>query len=323
MRSSILELLRNATGYISGEEIAKKMNVSRTAIWKHIRELKQAGYAIESHSRSGYSLVKTPDLLLPNEIKSVLKTKRLGKRIQHFDDLVSTNIEAKQLAANGAEEGTIVVSEAQNGGRGRLSRGWYSPAHKGIWFSIILRPALLPQDAPKCTLMAAVAITKAINKVTGVKCGIKWPNDILYDGKKLVGILTEMNAEMEGINYIVIGTGINVNIAKDEVPEELKDIVVSLSQITGERVDRLDLLAEVLVQLEEIYDEALANGFEKILEEWRKCSITLGQEVNVIGIDKTFDGLAMDIDAEGALLVKTETEVKRVLAGDVSIRPKI
>ena len=323
MRSSILELLRNASGYISGEEIAKKMNVSRTAIWKHIRELKQAGYAIESHSRSGYSLVKTPDLLLPNEIKSVLKTKRLGKNIKHFDDLVSTNIEAKQLAASGAEEGTIVVSEAQNGGRGRLSRGWYSPAHKGIWFSIILRPVLLPQDAPKCTLMAAVAITKAIDKITGIKCGIKWPNDILYNGKKLVGILTEMNAEMEGINYIVIGTGINVNIAKDEVPEELKDIVMSLSQIAGERIDRLALLAEMLVQLEVIYDEALTNGFGKILEEWRKYSITLGQEVNVIGSDKTFAGLAMDIDADGALLVKTETEVKRVLAGDVSIRPKI
>jgi BirA family biotin operon repressor/biotin-[acetyl-CoA-carboxylase] ligase len=323
MRSSILELLRNASGYISGEEIAKKMNVSRTAVWKHIRELKQAGYAIESHSRSGYSLVKTPDLLLPNEIKSVLRTKRLGKSIKHFDDLVSTNIEAKQLALSGAEEGTIVVSEAQNGGRGRLSRGWYSPAHKGIWFSIILRPALLPQDASKCTLMAAVAITKAIDKITGIKCGIKWPNDILYNGKKLVGILTEMNAEMEGINYIVIGTGINVNIEKDEVPEELKDIVTSISQIKGERVDRLGLLAEVLVQIEEIYDEALTNGFGKILEEWRKYSITLGQEVNVIGIDKTFSGLAMDIDADGALLVKTETEVKRVLAGDVSIRPKI
>ncbi len=323
MRSSILELLRNASGYISGEEIAKKMNVSRTAVWKHIRELKQAGYAIESHSRSGYSLVKTPDLLLPNEIKSVLKTKRLGKSIKHFDDLVSTNIEAKQLAANGAEEGTIVVSEAQNGGRGRLSRGWYSPAHKGIWFSIILRPVLLPQDAPKCTLMAAVAITKAIDKITGIKCGIKWPNDILYDGKKLVGILTEMNAEMEGINYIVIGTGINVNIAKDEVPEELKDIVTSLSQIKGERVDRLGLLAEVLVQIEEIYDEALTNGFGGIFDQWRKYSITLGQEVNVIGINKTFTGLAMDIDADGALLVKTGTGVKRVLAGDVSIRPKI
>jgi len=323
MRSSILELLRNTSGYISGEEIAKKMNVSRTAIWKHIRELKQAGYAIESHSRSGYSLVKTPDLLLPNEIKSILKTKRLGKNIKHFDDLVSTNIEAKQLAASGAEEGTIVVSEAQNGGRGRLSRGWYSPAHKGIWFSIILRPTLLPQDAPKCTLMAAVAITKAIDKITGIKCGIKWPNDILYNGKKLVGILTEMNAEMEGINYIVIGTGINVNIEKDEVPDELKDIVMSLSQIAGERIDRLALLAEMLVQLEVIYDEALTNGFGKILEEWRKYSITLGQEVNVIGSDKTFAGLAMDIDADGALLVKTETEVKRVLAGDVSIRPKI
>lgn len=323
MRSSILDLLRNASGYISGEEIAKKMQVSRTAVWKHIRELKQAGYAIESHSRSGYSLVKIPDLLLPNEIKAVLQTKRFGKSIQYFDDLVSTNNAAKQFAMEGAEEGTIIVSEAQNGGRGRLSRGWYSPSGQGIWFSIILRPKFLPQEAPKCTLMAAVAVTRAIENVLGITCGIKWPNDILYNGKKLVGILTEMNAEMDCINYIVIGVGINVNLTLHEVPEELQQVVASLSEITGTHLNRIDLFAEVLAQLEKIYDEVTYEGFTTIFNDWRKYSITLGQEVNVIGINTNFSGKAIDIDDTGALLVKTETEMKRVVAGDVSIRPQI
>lgn len=324
MRSSILELLRNAAGqYISGEEIAKQMQVSRTAIWKHMRELKQAGYAIESHSRSGYCLLEAPDLLLPNEIKNVLSTQMLGKQVHYYEDTTSTNNEAKILAAKGAVEGTIIVSETQNSGRGRLARGWFSPYAKGIWFSVILRPAFLPQEAPKCTLMAAVAVTKAIANITGIHCGIKWPNDILYEGKKLVGILTEMNAEMDGINYVVIGMGINVNITQTDFPDELQEIVTSLSIIKGEKVSRLFLLNEVLQQIEMLYKEALEKGFAGILEEWKKYSVTLGQSVNVLGIAENFSGVAMDIDDQGALMVKTETEIRRVLAGDVSIRPKV
>lgn len=322
MRSSILELLRNVAGqYISGEEIAKQMQVSRTAVWKHIRELKQAGYAIESHSRSGYCLMQAPDLLLPNEIKNVVSTQILGKHVHYYEDTTSTNNEAKILAAKGAAEGTIIVSETQNSGRGRLARGWFSPYAKGIWFSVILRPAFLPQEAPKCTLMAAVAVTKAIEHITGIRCGIKWPNDILYEGKKLVGILTEMNAEMDGINYVVIGMGINVNIAQTDFPEELQGIVTSLLILKGEKVSRVLLLNEVLQQLEVLYKEALEKGFVGILEEWKKYSVTLGRSVNVLGISETFSGVAVDIDDQGALLVKTDAEIRRVLAGDVSIRP--
>ena len=323
MRSSVLELLRSRVGtYISGEEIAKQLNVSRTAIWKHIRELKQVGYEISSHGKSGYCLLGTPDLLLPSEVRSVLKSEIIGRDVKHLYDTNSTNNEAKKLAAEGAIEGTIVLSEAQSDGRGRLARGFFSPPSKGIWLSVILRPAFAPQHAAKCTLMAAVAVTKAIEKVTKVRCGIKWPNDIFFEGKKVVGILTEMSAEMDAINYVVIGIGINVNIAQPEFPQELQSIATSLQAVTGKRVDRKELLSQVLMEIETCYQEAVKNGFQGILQEWKEYSITLGQAVNVIGIDRTFSGRAMDIDEDGALLVETKAGVERVLAGDVSIRPK-
>jgi len=323
MRSNILDILRQANGaYVSGEDIAKTMNVSRTAVWKHIRELKQAGYAIDSHSRSGYCLMETPDLLLPNEIQNGRKTKVLGKDIQYYKEVISTNNQAKLAAQQDVDEGTIIVSEAQTSGRGRLARGWYSPAEKGIWFSVILRPHFLPQEAPKCTLLAAVAIAKAIEKITELQVGIKWPNDILYNKQKLVGILTEMNAEMDCINYIIIGMGINVNIQKNEFPLELQQIATSLAILKGEKISRVKLLNEILFQIETLYNVAQTEGFVKILEEWKKYSVTLGKTVDVIGINDTFVGVAMDIDADGALLVKTETGIKRVLAGDVSIRAK-
>ncbi len=195
MRSKVLTLLKNSQGeYISGEEIARKLQVSRTAIWKHIRDLKEAGYLIQSHYRKGYSLQSAPDLLLPEELKANLKTKLLGSEIHYFDDVDSTNNIGKLIAAKGCLNGSVIVSESQNKGRGRLERGWYSPKSAGIWFSVILKPKMSPQNAPKFTLLAAVAVARAIENITGIKCGIKWPNDILYDGKKLVGILTEMNS---------------------------------------------------------------------------------------------------------------------------------
>ncbi|SDF17333.1 biotin--[acetyl-CoA-carboxylase] ligase [Sporolituus thermophilus] len=322
MRTRILELLRQHAGhYVSGEEISKQLAVSRTAVWKHIQALKNAGYDIEAHSRLGYSLRQAPDLLLPAEIAARLKTTVFGKEIRYFAEIGSTNNEAKRLAAEGCPEGLIVVAEAQNTGRGRLARGWFSPFGKGIWLSVVLRPSFHPLDAPKCTLMAAVALTKAIHKVTDAPCGIKWPNDILYEGKKLVGILTEMSAEMDAINYVVIGMGINVNIAPDEFPPELRDIATSVAAAAGRPVSRLALLAEVLAELETVYCLAVSQGFDPVLDEWRKLSITLGQQVNVLAPGETFTGIAVNIDNEGALLVDTGQGVRRVLAGDVSIRP--
>lgn len=323
MRSQILNLLKQAgDNFLSGEYLAETLNVSRTAIWKHIKALRDSGYDIESVPRNGYRLLYSPDLLSVEEVKNSLSTKILGSDIKYFTTIDSTNNQAKKIALAGAVDGTIVISEEQGGGRGRLSRSFFCPKYKGIWFSVILRPNFLPQEAPKCTLLAAVAVVKAIYDVTGVQVGIKWPNDILYKGKKLVGILTEMSAEMERINYIVIGIGIDVNISAEEMPEDIKDIATSLSQITGEKVSRLKLLNKLLYHLEQLYIMAQKHNFAPILDEWRKYSITLNQEIKVIsGNDVTY-GKAVDIDDDGALLVKINGQIKRVLAGDVSIRPR-
>ena len=324
LRSRILELLRKAgEAYMSGEEIAGKLGVSRTAVWKHVKELREAGYKIKSRSRSGYTLEETPDCLLPGEIKNGLRTRFVGKDIVFFEEVDSTNRVAKQLAQKGAAAGAVVVAEAQGKGRGRLERPYFSPAGKGIWFSVILRPHILPQEAPKCTLLAAVAVAMAMKRF-GLKAEIKWPNDILHEGKKLTGILTEMSAEIDRINYIVIGTGINVNIEEEEFPEELRDKATSLSIMKGERLPRVAFFQAVLEALDELCTVLEEEGFAPIVARWREYAVTLGQDVHVIGATGrgSFDGRAVDIDEEGALLVETADGVRRVLAGDVSIRPK-
>ena len=323
MRSKILNLLKQAgDNFLSGEYLAETLNVSRTAIWKHIKALRDSGYDIESVPRNGYRLLNSPDLLSAEEVKNTLSTKILGSEIKYFTTTDSTNNQAKKFAMQGAPDGAIVISEEQCGGKGRLSRSFFCPKYKGIWFSAILRPDFLPQEAPKCTLMAAVAVARAIEDVTGVKVGIKWPNDILYKGKKLVGILTEISAEMERINYIIIGIGIDVNIEKEDMPEDIRDIVTSLSQITKKQVSRLKLLNKVLYHLEQLYIMAQRHDFAPILDEWRKYSITLNQDIKVISGKDIAYGRAMDIDDDGALLVEINGQIKRVLAGDVSIRPR-
>lgn len=322
MRNKIRQMLKDKAGqYVSGEEISRRLDVSRTAVWKHIQALKEEGYDIEGHSRRGYRLRSAPDLLLPEELCPHLTTTRLGRCISYLTLTDSTNNEAKKLAAAGCPEGQIVVAEEQASGRGRLARGWFSPFGKGIWFSIVLRPPFSPQEAPKCTLLAAVAVSRAIRQATGVACGIKWPNDILVGGRKLVGILTEMSAEMDAINYIVIGIGINVNVDADDLPPELQEIAGSLTMATGRSFSRIELLAAVLSELERVYDQAVKGGFASLLEEWRQESLTLGQAVDVVGSGQQFSGVAEDIDSDGALLVRTAAGLQRVLAGDVSIRP--
>lgn len=323
MRGRILEILR-AGGQepVSGEELSRLLSVSRTAVWKHIQALKADGYDIESVPKKGYVLKSVPDRLKPAEIITHLKTKWLGHSIHYCESVDSTNNVAKRLAEEGCENGLVVVSEEQKGGKGRLSRGWFSPFACGDWFSVVLKPPFLPQEASKCTLLAAVAVVKAVNKYKGVNAAIKWPNDILLSGKKLVGILTEMSAEFGKINYIVIGTGINVNVPKSIVPDDIKDCAVSVADAAEEPVSRVQILADVLFNIEELYEQVLQNGFAPILEEWRKYSCTLGQQVKVIAPDETYCGLAVDIDEDGLLIVKKENgETEKVIAGDVSIRP--
>ncbi len=322
MRKTIVELLKNAGGgFISGESIAGELGISRTAVWKHIQKLRENGYEILSRERHGYKLKDAPDLLLPSEIQIGLDTEIIGKEMHYQPSVDSTNRLAKKLAYNGAADGAIVVAEEQTGGKGRLDRNFYSPRGKGIWFSVILRPNLLPKDAPKCTLMAAVAIAEAMKRFD-LRAEIKWPNDIMFDGRKLVGILTEMTGEIGKVTYIVIGVGINVNISRDEFPDELKDIAASLSEISGYEISRVKLFRAVLEEFDKLYREVNAAGFDKIIQRWKEYNITLGKNIRVISaIDgKSFTGKAVDLNADGALVVETETGRRSVYAGDVSIR---
>ena len=322
MRSDVLELLREAGGCVSGEKIAARLGVTRAAVWKKIAALREAGYDIASAPRSGYILRAAPDRLIEAEITKDLGTALVGKKIICYDAVDSTNLVLKQLAHEGAEDGTVVVADSQGTGRGRMERHFFSPPGKGIWVSILLRPTFLPQDAPKCTLMAAVAVARAMERF-GLHAAIKWPNDIIHEGRKLVGILTEMSAEMDRVDYVVIGIGINVNIAREDFPEELRDTATSLMQMKGTPLPRVAFLQELLRAVDVLYQEVQREGFAPVLAAWRKYAVTLGQTVRVIGpAGEEFEGVAADIDADGALFVDTKMGRRRVLAGDVSIRPK-
>ena len=323
MRKTIVEMLKNAgSEFISGESIAGELGISRTAVWKHIQKLRDNGYEIISRERRGYKLKDAPDLLLPSEIQIGLDTKIIGVAMEYHPSVDSTNRVAKALAYHDAPEGTIVVAEEQTGGKGRLERNFFSPRGKGIWFSVILRPKFLPHEAPKCTLMAAVAVAEAMNRFN-LKAEIKWPNDIMFEGRKLVGILTEITGELGKITYLVIGVGINVNISRDEFPDELRPIAASLSEISGGEISRVEFFRAVLEEFDKLYREVNASGFDDILNRWRKFNITLGKNIRVISAGdggETFTGKAVDLNSDGALVVETAEGLRTVYAGDVSIR---
>lgn len=322
MREAILKLLIDNEGkYISGEEVSKKLFVSRTAIWKHINNLKEEGYIIESIPRKGYCLLERPDLLSPEEIRIGLDTTRIGKKIITFDSVSSTNDVAKKLAAEGAEEGTIILAEQQLVGRGRMARNWSSLPGLGIWMSVILKPNIIPPRALQLIFVNAVAVCRAIRNYTGLDVTLKWPNDILFQSKKICGILTELSAEIDQINYIIAGIGINVNQEQKDFPWELQDTAISLKGAGNKNIRRIDLLKEIIKELDCKYDIYLKEGFPLILKEWKILNSTLGQEVNITGRNEKYSGTALDLDEDGCLVVKTEDgDVRRVIVGDVTLR---
>ncbi|MCL0065695.1 biotin--[acetyl-CoA-carboxylase] ligase [Dehalococcoidia bacterium] len=314
MKETILHTLRQG-GPVSGEELGQAMGISRTAVWKHITALRNDGYRIESSPGKGYWLVIAPDSLLPEEIKSGLNTSLLGRQIAYHRELTSTQDAARALAAQGANEGTIVIAETQAAGRGRIGRAWASPPG-GIYLSIILRPAIEPSEALRFPLIAGVAAAQAIERLTGLKPQLKWPNDIIVGGRKAGGILTEMSAEMDRINHIIIGIGINVNT--ESFPDEIRGIATSLKTECGKEVSRVQLVQNILAQLESLYQVFQVSGFETIRERWKARSCTIGSRVSVRGEREQVEGEAIDIDEDGALILrKANGALERVLAGDV------
>lgn len=316
----ILELLRRQEGFLSGEDIGRELSITRAAVWKGIKKLREEGYEIEAVTNRGYRLTNPETMYNKRELEQGLKTKTMGQSIYFYEETDTTNNRARELALEGAPEGTLVVAEKQTAGRGRRGKVWESPLGTGIWMSLVLRPQIMPAEASVLTLLCGLATAEAIEAETGLSAGIKWPNDILINGKKAVGILTEMDCEMSQVHFVIPGIGINVNTAS--FPPEIVNIATSLYLECGKTVSRRRLVHKVLERLEEHYETFLRTGsFTAMLEDYRKHCITLGKEVHVLGREPFF-AEALDITPEGELLVRRADNGKEevVFSGEVSIR---
>lgn len=320
MKAEIIRLLKECDGYLSGQELCDRLHVSRTAVWKVIKQLQEEGYQIEAVRNKGYHLVESADVLTEAELRSCMEGYRMGGCVRFHEKTDSTNIQAKHLAEAGAGEGTLVVAECQMAGKGRRGRSWVSPPGSGIWMSFILRPDLEPSCASMITLVAAMAVSGGIEEACGLKSQIKWPNDVIIDGKKICGILTEMSTELEMIQYVVVGIGINVNTA--QFPEEISKTATSLYIESGKSWKRSNIIACIMKRMEEYYDKFLqTSDLSALKKEYESKLANLGREVTVLDPKGEYRGLCKGIDQNGELLVEREDgTVSQVISGEVSVR---
>ncbi len=321
VRTKLIEAFSHADGsFISGQQIANYIGCSRTAVWKHIEELRTEGFGIEAVRNKGYRIVFTPEKVTANEIQLGLQTKTLGKVVHYEESVETTQKIAHTLANEGTPEGTLVVAEEQLGGKGRLARNWYSPKYSGIWMSLILRPAIPFHQAPQLTLLAAVAVAQAIEGVTDLQPQIKWPNDILINRKKVTGILIELQAESDRIHSVIIGIGMNINQQKSDFPEDLQETATSLLIEGNKKVSRATMIQEVLVRLEVLYEQFLVEGFLPIKKLWENYAISLGQEIKATTVNHTIIGKALGITEEGVLLLEDHSgKVHSIYSADIHI----
>ncbi|ATD54740.1 biotin--[acetyl-CoA-carboxylase] ligase [Clostridium chauvoei] len=319
MKEKVLTLLKGSNDFISGQKISDKLGITRSSVWKYINILKREGYVIEGISNKGYKLISSYDILNPLEIKEKLKTKNIGKNINYFESIDSTNIKAKNLANSNSPDGTLVISETQSLGKGRLDREWISPKG-GIWASLILKPNLEPIHAPKITLIAAAAMAITL-KGYSLDIKIKWPNDLILKDKKVCGILTEMNCDMDRINYIILGFGLNVNIPEKNIPINLKSKATSLLISTGKSFSRTDLLCNFLNNFEILYNELLdKNHANTSIDICRKYSLFIDEEIIISTLNENKKVKCIDITSDGSLLVLDSLGNKsKVFSGEVSL----
>jgi BirA family biotin operon repressor/biotin-[acetyl-CoA-carboxylase] ligase len=320
LKNKILKVLKNSDDFISGEKLSEEFNMTRSGIWKYMNMLKEDGYDIESIPRKGYRIISSPDILTYEEIEKNLSTDFIGRNIYYYESIDSTNKRAKDIALE-EQEGTIIISEEQVDGKGRLGRDWISPKGKGIWMSIILKPEVDPIKVAKITLIGAAAVYKGLNNMN-IDSTIKWPNDILIDGKKICGILTEMSCELNMINYVVMGIGINVNLDGNNIPEDLREKATSIKISQKKSVNRKELLANILNEFEELYipfkDKGNISESIKICRE--NCAL-IGKEVKIIKDEKIKIGRALDINEDGQLVIEFKGGVvENVFSGEVSVR---
>lgn len=319
--AKILSALRANPDGVSGAQLAGQLDISRAAIWARIEELRQVGFDIEAGPHFGYRLVGEPDALLADDLLARLgKVKAIGRDIRVFEQTTSTNDVIEKLARDGVKEGVVVFAESQTKGRGRLGRKWMSPTRKGLWFSVLLRPNLRPQETTQLTVISATALRRAIKTVAGLSVEIKWPNDLLLGGKKVAGILTEMSAEVDRVRHVILGIGVDVNQDANEFAGELRPLATSLKIAAGEEISRAELATEILRELDADYARVCAGKFPEVADEWEAACVTIGRNVTVHTGERKFSGRAESLDDDGALLVRTEHgHLERIIGGDVML----
>jgi BirA family transcriptional regulator, biotin operon repressor / biotin---[acetyl-CoA-carboxylase] ligase len=320
--AQILLALRTAgDGFVSGAEISQRLGVTRAAIWARIEQLRQLGYDIAASPHQGYQLRSAPDRLVSDDLLALTHDhKVVGRDIRVFEQTSSTNDIVEKLARDGVKEGVVVFAEAQTRGRGRLGRKWISPARKGLWFSVLLRPDLRPQAATQLTVAAATALVRAIREETDLAPEIKWPNDILIRGRKVAGVLTELSAELDHVKHLTLGIGVDVNLTASEFPTELRKSATSLRIEMGRLVNRADLAAAILRELDRDYQLIRESKFARLADEWEERCITLGRRVAINVGPRVLHGRAESLDEDGALLLRTEHgRLERIIGGDVTL----
>ncbi|WP_096434899.1 biotin--[acetyl-CoA-carboxylase] ligase [Alteribacter populi] len=319
MKSMLLQLLRtDENEFVSGERLSEKLGCSRTAVWKHIDALRKEGYEVEAATKKGYRLAGEPDALTKHQLQSRLPEQTIVQAIHHFPSLHSTQETAHQLASNGAGEGTLVLADEQTKGKGRLGREWHSPPKTGIWMSMILRPDIEVKRAPQLTLLTAIAVVRGIKKSLNLDPEIKWPNDILFNGKKAAGILTEMQAEPDHIHAIIVGIGLNVN--QDAFPMPLDEIATSLKIEKGTIVNRADVLTAIINEWQWLYELFLQEGFAVIKPLWEAHALTMGKRIVARTPKETVEGIATGIDEAGVLLLRQDDgTLKQIYSADIEL----
>lgn len=316
-----MSALRAHPDGVSGAELAEQLAISRAAVWARIEELRHVGFEIEAGPHFGYRLVEEPDALLADDLFARLgATQVVGRDIQVFEQTTSTNDVVEKLARDGVKEGAVVFAESQTKGRGRLGRVWMSPSRQGLWFSVLLRPHLHPQETTQLTVISATALRRAIKNLTGLAAEIKWPNDVLLNGKKAAGILTEMSAELDRVRHVILGIGVDVNLEAAGFPPELRKLATSLRIESGAPVSRPELAVEILRELDADYARICAGKFSEVADEWEAACVTIGKNVTVHVGERQFRGRAESLDEDGALLIRTEHgHLERVIGGDVML----
>lgn len=318
-RNKLIHLLaNNKDKYISGQQLSEQLNISRSAIWKQMKNLEKAGYHIEGKSKLGYRVLKFPDSLNEYTLQWGLETSWLGKNIIHKDSVTSTQQLAHKVAQEQAVHGTIIIADEQTEGKGRMNREWHSVNKKGIWLSMILRPSILPYLAPQLTLLTATVLADAIQSYAKIRPQIKWPNDILIGDKKVAGILTEMQAEQDQIQYVIIGIGINVNQKMGDLPKSIEHKATSLQIETNKEWDMKKLLQNILVHFEERYMTYIDNGFPNVKNKWESYGYKIGKPIWIKTLNKRWQAIFLGIAEDGALLTQTnEGEIKKIYSAEI------